>query len=364
MLDIALRHKQGDFALDLAFAAPAGVTALFGHSGAGKTTVVRAVAGLLRPDAGHVVVGDHTLSDSAADVWLPPHRRQVGYVFQDARLFPHLSVRQNLAYGQRFHRRRAQMPALGPVAELLGLSALLDRRPAALSGGETQRVALGRALLANPRLLLMDEPLAALDARRKEDILPYLDRICHDSGIPILYVSHSVAEIARLATTVVIMDAGRLRRVGPVGAVLSDPDLAPTMGLRDAGSVLMAEVLAHEADGLSALRTSGGDLWLPRVDLPVGARLRVRIAARDVILATELPRQLSALNILAGRVEALRDGDGPGVMVQVRMGADRILARVTRRSATVLGLRPGADVHAVIKSVSVARVDVGGVREV
>lgn len=358
-LTVALQHGFPGFALDAAFEAPGGVTVLFGRSGSGKTTVANAVAGLLRPDRGRVVVNGRTLCDTAAGLWLPPHRRRVGYVFQEARLFPHLSVRQNLTYGARFAPRAATGPDLDAVARLLGIAALLDRRPGALSGGEKSRVAIGRALLSKPELLLMDEPLAALDAARKEEILPYLERLRDEVRIPILYVSHSVAEVARLATTVVLLQDGRVGRTGPAAEVLADPAAAHAIGLAEAGAVIEARLVAQEADGLSVLETSAGRLLLPKVAAPLGTRFRVRIHANDVILSREAPQGLSALNILPGIVEAVRFGEGPGALVQIRSGSDLILARLTRRSAAALGLAPGTPCHAILKTVAVGRGDIG-----
>lgn len=358
-LEVDIAHPLAGFELRVAFEAPAGVTALFGQSGAGKTTVINAVAGLLKPQAGRIALSGETLFNAETRVNLPVHRRRLGYVFQDGRLFPHLSVRQNLTYGQRFAPRGSTGPSLEEVADLLGLSTMLDRRPGALSGGEKQRVAFGRALLARPRMLLMDEPLAALDAARKEEILPYLERLRDQSGLPILYVSHSVAEVARLATTVVVLEAGRVARAGPAEQVLSDPAMVRQLGLREAGAVLPAEIARHHDDGLTELTVSGGRLLLPQMDRPEGTRTRIRILAHDVIVADRPPEGLSALNVLPGQVVALREGQGPGVIVQMQCGDDRLLARITRRSAEALQLAPGRSVYAVIKTVSIARTDVG-----
>lgn len=357
-LDVSITHKVGDFALSVAFNAPGGVTALFGQSGAGKTTVVQAVAGLLRPHAGRIKLNDEILFESANGVSLPVWKRRLGYVFQDARLFPHMNVRQNLLYAQRFAARNATGASLDEVAEMLGIAALLDRAPHGLSGGEKQRVAIGRALLSYPRMLLMDEPLASLDGARKSEILPYLERLRDESGVPILYVSHTVGEIARLATTVVVLENGRVAQAGPAEQVLSDPDMVRQIGIREAGAVLPAQVLRHHSDGLSELQTSGGRLLLPRMDGAPGSATRVRILAQDVILSRAAPTGLSALNILPVQVLTLRDGSGPGVVVQMLSGEDRLLARITRRSAEALALQPGDHIHAVIKSVSVARTDV------
>ncbi len=358
-LAVSLRHAFGDFALDVAFSAPAGVTALFGRSGSGKTTVVNAVAGLLRPAEGRIAVGDRVLFDSAAGINLPTHKRRLGYVFQEGRLFPHLSVAQNLTYGARFAPTAPDPAQMARVIEMLGIGPMLARRPAALSGGEKQRVAIGRALLSAPRLLLMDEPLAALDEARKIEIMPYLEQLRDETDIPILYVSHALAEVARLATTIVVLDHGRVRRAGPAEAVLSDPDLVSVFGLREAGSILQARVVRHHADGLSELETSAGRLFLPQVAASVGSSLRVRIFAHDVLVSRHHPKGLSALNILPGTITALHEGKGPGVLVQITSGKERILARLTRRSARALDLHEGADCYAIVKSVSVAQSNVG-----
>ncbi len=344
--------------LDISFDAPIGVTALFGRSGSGKTSIINAVAGLLRPDQGRIAVDGAVLFDSALGVNLPAHRRRIGYVFQDARLFPHLTVRQNLTYGRWFAPKGAG-PSLDQVSNMLGLEALLNRRPAALSGGEKQRVAIGRALLANPRILALDEPLAALDEGRKAEILPYLERMRDSARVPILYVSHQMSEVARLANTVVLIEAGRVTAVGPASDILSDPATAQGLGLRDVGALLPARVAAHEADGLSRLDSAAGPLWLPRVSAHLGAHLRIRVLAQDVMLATQRPEGISALNILPAVVRDLRQGDGPGVLVRLDAGDGVLLARITARSAAALGLVPGAQVFAILKAVSVAQEDVG-----
>ena len=359
-LSVHIAHQFPGFALDLGFEAPAGLTVLFGRSGSGKTTVINAVAGLLRPDSGRIVAGGVVLLDRAGRVNLPPHRRRLGYVFQDARLFPHMNVRQNLGYGRWF------APAGGvgfdEVVDLLGLAPLLPRSVGALSGGEKQRVAIGRALLSDPLMLLMDEPLAALDEARKAEILPYIERLRDQAGVPILYVSHALTEVARLATTLVVIEAGRMLRAGAAADLLADPQLAPALGLREAGALLRATVAGQDADGLTRLHSAGGSLWLPRLDVAIGTALRIRISAQDVILARTRPEGLSALNILTATVTELRMGEGPGALVQLAVGEDRLLARITRRSAEALALYPGAPVFAILKSVAVAQGDVGGQR--
>ena len=357
-LSVRLGHRFPDFELDVAFEAPEGVTALFGRSGSGKTTVVNALAGLLRPRSGRVAVDGRVLLDTEKGLDLPPHRRRVGYVFQDGRLFPHMSVARNLRYGGWFAARRPPRQAFDEILDMLGIEALLDRRPGALSGGEKQRVAIGRALLSGPDLLLMDEPLASLDEARKDEILPYLERLRDRTATPVLYVSHSVPEVARLATTVVTLRDGHVTAAGPAGKVLSDPANVPDLGVREAGSILDATVLAHHPDGLTELEAAGGRLLLPRMAAEPGRRIAVRIHAQDVILSRARPEGLSALNILAGTVAAVRRGEGPGVMVQLDCGGEMLLARLTRRSADALALEPGVPCHAVLKSVAVARGDV------
>ena len=357
-LQITLQHRFAGFALDVAFEAPAGVTALFGRSGSGKTTVINAVAGLLRPDRGRIVVSGETLLDTARGVNLPPHRRRIGYVFQDARLFPHLTVRQNLLYGRWFAPRQ-QGIAEERIVDLLGIAPLMARRPGALSGGEKSRVAIGRAILSNPRLLLLDEPLAALDEARKAEILPYLERLRDELHLPILYVSHAMAEVARLANTVVLIDAGRVTAAGRTAEILADPAAAHGLGLREAGALLTARIAAQDADGLTRLDSAAGSVWLPRVAAPVGTVLRIRILAQDVMLALTRPEGISALNILPATVRDIRQGDGPGALVRLDAGGEVMLARVTRRSATALALAPGVPVFAILKAVSVAQENVG-----
>lgn len=357
-LSVSIRHRLAGFSLDIAFEAPGGVTSLFGRSGAGKTSVINAVAGLMHPDQARIALNGDVLCDTSAGIALPPHQRRIGYVFQEARLFPHLDVRRNLTYGARVSRRPIDTREFGHVVEMLGIGDLLMRRPAGLSGGERQRVAIGRALLAQPRLLLLDEPLAALDEARKAEILPYLERIRDEAGVPMLHVSHSAAEVARLATTVVAMEDGRVLRAGAASEVLGDPALVPT-GVREVGAVLTARVEAHHADGLTELDAGGLRLHLPKIPHPVGTDLRIRIAAHDVILSLNPPEGLSTLNMLPGTVETVRPGDGPGAIVALDTPAGPLLARITKRSVARLGLTPGVRCYALLKSVAIAPEDVG-----
>ncbi len=353
-LSVRLKHDFGGFALDARFEAPPGLTVLFGRSGSGKTSIVNAVAGILKPREGRVVLGGRVLFDSAGGVDVPVPRRRMGYVFQDGRLFPHMSVRSNLLYG----RPRNAMVPFGRMVDLLGIGSILDRRPGGLSGGEKARVAIGRALLREPELVLADEPLAALDTARKEEILPYFERLRDEVSVPILYVTHSASEVARLATWVVALEEGRVAREGEAREVLSDPEVSPA-GAREAGAVLEARVRKHHDDGLTELDAGGVPLFLPRVARPLGASLRVRVAASEVILSKDVPVGLSALNVLPGRVETVRTGAGPGAMVALETPAGRILARVTARSVAALGLRQGLKCHALVKALAVAPGDVG-----
>jgi molybdate transport system ATP-binding protein len=356
VLEVDIEHRLAAFELDIHFRSGRGLTALFGRSGAGKTSIVNAIAGLIRPERGRIVVDKAVLLDTERGIRAPTHRRRVGYVFQEGRLFPHLTVRQNLLFGRWFARGGSPSAHLGDVVELLGIGSLLDRRPGRLSGGEKQRVAIGRALLARPRLLLMDEPLASLDARRKDEILPYLERLRDQANVPIVYVSHSVAEVTRLATTIVLISEGRVRAVGPVQEVMGRADLYPLAGRFEAGAVLAVHVAAHDPRWrLTELAGSFGKLVVPRLDVPIGTALRVRIRARDVILAVNPPAGISALNVLAGQVEKLVPIEEGALEVQLRIGNERLLARVTRRSGEALGLAPGREVFAVIKTVAIDR---------
>jgi molybdate transport system ATP-binding protein len=282
-------------------------------------------------------------------------------VFQEGRLFPHLTVRQNLLYGRWFAPPGERREDLDRVVDLLGIDDLLDRRPGRLSGGEKQRVAIGRALLANPRLLLMDEPLASLDEARKAEILPYIERLRDESQVPIVYVSHSVAEVARLASTIVLLSEGKVAAVGPTPEIMHRLDLFPLTGRAEAGAVIEATVEGHdERFGLTELRSRAG-LWkLPRLDVPAGTRLRLRVRARDVMLARSAPTDLSALNILPGVVADIGTPDGPIVEIRLDCNGEALIARLTRYSVERLGLAPGAPVYALVKSVALDRRSLSG----
>ena len=358
-LSVSLRHALPGFALDATFEAPPGLTVLFGRSGSGKTTVINAVAGLIRPQSGRIVADGRVLFDSESRTCLPPHRRRLGYIFQEGRLFPHLTVQQNLTYGRWFAPRSAPREDMARVVDLLGIGHLLTRRPAQLSGGEKARVAIGRALLAAPAMILADEPLAALDEPRKAEILPYFERLRDEVSVPILYVSHSAAEVARLATTVIVLEDGKVTHQGTAATVLGDPAISPT-GVREVGAVLEARVVTHHADGLTELAAGGLPLLLPRIARAPGDTVRVRIAAHDVILARQRPEGLTAQNVIEGTIAAIRPGTGPGMIVSVDTAAGRILARVTRRGATATGLAEGGSCWVVIKAVAIAPEDISG----
>lgn len=353
MIEVGVRHRFAAFTLDVAFETPSGVTTLFGPSGSGKTTVVNAVAGLLRPDEGRIVVEGEVLFDRARGIDVPVPARRVGYVFQDARLFPHLTVRGNLGFGRWF--RGGALREVERVVEMLGLGGLLARRPGALSGGERQRVAIGRALLSSPRILLLDEPLAALDEARKAEILPWLERLRDEAGMPILHVTHSLAEAARLTTTLVVIADGRVQRAGPLGEVLAG---APVPGLpeAEAGGILSARVLTPAgADGLAELEAAGARLFLPLPGARVGEAVRLRLRSSDLILSLTRPEGLSALNILPARVVAVVPVDAARVRVALVACGVPLAASLTRRSAVELGLREGLDCHVIVKSVALAR---------
>jgi molybdate transport system ATP-binding protein len=367
MLEVDVRRAFPGFSLDLTFSAGSGgITALFGRSGAGKTTVVNMLAGLDRPDDGRIALNGEVLFESASGIDVPPERRRLGYVFQDDRLFPHLSVQRNLVYGQALVPAAERRIDYDRVVELLGLAPLLARRTQRLSGGEKQRVQIGRALLTSPRLLLMDEPLANLDAARRREILPFVESLRDELGMPVVYVSHNMEEIIRLADTVVLLSDGDAVAVGPVEEVMSRLDLRPLTGRYEAGAVLTTTVAGHDAEHqLTRLEFPGGALMVSRLDLDPGTRLRVRVRARDVALAVEPPSGISILNVIAATVTQVGAEEGPQVDVLLDAGEDIgrarsiLWARITRRSAHELGLVPGKRVYALIKAVAIDRHSIG-----
>ena len=365
MLELSVRRVLGTpgpsaragFSLDAELAvAETGIMALFGRSGSGKTSLLNMIAGLLRPDAGRIVVADRVLFDSAAGVDVPPERRRLGYVFQDARLFPHLNVRANLIYGMRRLAVAERRVGLDQVVALLDIESLLERRPARLSGGEKQRVAIGRALLASPGMLLMDEPLASLDAPRKAEILPFIERLHGELAMPIVYVSHAVEEVLRLADAIAVMAEGRVCACGAVDEIASRPDLADT-GLGEVGTVISARIAGHdEAIGITEIETAAGRLRIGRLAAPVGASLRLRLRARDVALSLDAPGRTSVLNVFSGTVAAIEPRAEGIVEVAVEIAPGlRIWSEVTRLALANLALAPGTPVHALIKGVAIEK---------
>jgi molybdate transport system ATP-binding protein len=354
-LTVDIERRLGKFRLKVAFEAGTGITALFGRSGSGKTSVVNAIAGLLRPDRGRIVVGGEPVFDSGAAIDVPTPRRRIGYVFQEGRLFPHFSVGQNLRYAGLF-ARGAPASQFAHVVELLGLRELLERRPGNLSGGEKQRVAIGRALLSSPSLLLLDEPLASLDTHRKSEVLQYVELLRDEIRIPVVYVSHSVEEVVRLADTVVLLSAGEVAATGAAEDVMGRPDLRAAAGTFEGGAVIEAKVVDQQMqDDIATLAFDGGTLSASGLDALIGEPVRVRIRARDVSIALEPPRRISIQNVLAGRIVEIAAGGAGVADVTIAVGAAVLRSRITRRAAEQLGLAPGLEVYALIKAVSLDR---------
>jgi molybdate transport system ATP-binding protein len=360
MIEVEVTQRLGDFTLDAKFAVEARFLALFGPSGSGKTSLINIIAGLTRPQRGRVVIDGNTLLDTGRGVFLPPHRRKLGAVFQEGRLFPHLSVRQNLLYGAWFARARARDASLSRVAQLLGIEDLLNRYPSRLSGGEKQRVAIGRALLAAPNLLLMDEPLASLDDPRKQEIMPYLERLRDEARMPIIYVSHSVFEVARLSDTLVLLSEGKVRAAGPTIELMQRLDLLPAQESGEAGALIEAVVESHDdAYSLTTLASRAGHWKVPRLKIVPGQNVRIQIKAHDVMIARQRPEDMSALNVIAATVEEIGPMNGPGVDIKLNCNGEALVARLTRYSVERLALRVGTPVFAVVKSVSFDRGSLG-----
>ena len=358
-LTVDIERRLGAFRLKAAFEAGDGVTALFGRSGAGKTSVVNAIAGILRPERGRITIEGEPVFDSGRGIDVPTPRRRIGYVFQEGRLFPHLNVRQNLRYAGLFSRATPQSE-FAHVVELLGLKDLLDRRPGNLSGGEKQRVAIGRALLSRPRLLLLDEPLASLDPHRKNEVLQYIELMRDEIKIPIVYVSHAVEEVVRLADTVVLVSAGEVAAIGAAEEVLGRPDLRTSAF--EGGAVIDARVVEQDMQyDLATLAFDGGTLTVTNVDALIGEPVRVRIRARDVSIALERPQRISIQNVLGGRIAAVGDERSGVVDVSIGVGATILRSRITARAARQLGLAPGLAVYALVKAVSLDRRGAGTV---
>jgi molybdate transport system ATP-binding protein len=368
MFRIRARTRRDSFQLDVSIdVATRGVLALFGRSGCGKTTLVNIIAGLLHAEESYIEIDGVVLEDTASRVRVEAERRRIGYVFQDARLFPHLDVARNLVYGLRRARDRQQLMSFDSVVALLGLEQLLARRPHQLSGGERQRVALGRALLSQPRVLLLDEPLASLDAARREEVLPYLERLRDQLAIPMIYVSHQFEEVLRLATHVVLMAEGRSIAQGPLDALSLHSELRSIVGPEAIGAVLTGMVeVADDSTGLAAVRIGENSLNVSLRGVRPGARVRIHLLARDLILATIRPEALSVRNVLRGTIAQLTADDEDTDLVYVDLGGTRVLARVTRAASMALALGVGTPVWVLVKSVSIrghAYVGAGAVQE-
>ena len=357
MFSIRAKKRRDGFTLDVAIEVSSpGVVALFGRSGCGKTTLANIVAGLLRADEAHVEIDGVVLE--GAGRYVPAERRRIGYVFQDARLFPHLDVLANLRYGEKRARRFAssnsQPVSLEKIAPMLALEPLLSRRANQLSGGERQRVALGRALLSQPRLLLLDEPLASLDAARREEVLPYLERLRDELAIPIIYVSHQFEEVLRLATHVVLMERGKVLSQGTLDDLSLHPELRAIVGADAVGAVLRGKVESFDGGtGLTGVRIGNNLLQLNLRGARVGSSVRAQLLARDVILATSRPENLSVRNMLTGTVARIVADDEDSDLVYVDVGGPCVLARVTRAASASLGLRPGLPIWVLVKTVSI-----------
>jgi molybdate transport system ATP-binding protein len=354
MLSVRLKKRRGAFELDVAFECSAsGLVALFGRSGCGKSTTINLLAGLLRPDSGSIRLGDQALYDSAAGIDLAAERRRIGYMFQEPRLFPHLSVLGNLRYGEKRAPPSAHQIQLEEVVELLGLAGLLERRTHHLSGGEKRRVALGRAILSQPRLLLLDEPLAALDVARREELMPYLARLRDRLSIPIVYVSHEFDEVLRLATHVVLLEAGAVVAQGDVASVSRRAELRAIVGPEAIGAVLEGEIETLDAaSGLARMRLGTGHLTIEAEGVRVGQRLRVQLLARELILAVEAPRGLSVRSALEGVVRSIVPDDARSRLVEIDIGGASVIVRVTAAASTELALAVGRGVWVLVKTVS------------
>lgn len=356
MLEVEVEKRLGNFRLDVRTETEGRVVALFGRSGSGKTTLANVIAGLVRPDRGRVVLDGRVLYDDARGIDVPAHRRRVGYVFQEGRLLPHLTVRGNLLYGLRRTPAAERNVSFSRVVELLGIDHVLERRPGDLSGGEKQRVAIGRALLTSPRVLLMDEPLASLDAHRRSEVLQYIELMRDEVGIPIVYVSHSVEEVVRLADTVVLMAAGKVVAVGGVEEIMGRPDLRAAAGTFEGGAVVDAKVVGQDVQyDLATLAFDGGVLTVTNLDALIGEPVRVRIRARDVSIALDPPSRISIQNVLRGKVVEITTARDGIVDVSIAIGGIVLRSRITQRAMEQLALALGGEVYAMIKAVSLDR---------
>ncbi len=350
-LTISAKGRNGAFTVEAQFVAEGGVTALFGHSGAGKTTLLKMIAGTLQPDSGRIAVDNFVLFDAEKGINLPPEKRRIGYVFQDARLFPHMNVRRNLTYA-RWAGKRQSLRNFDEVVTLLGIGHLLDRRPATLSGGERQRVAIGRALLSDPALLLLDEPLSSLDHARRQEILPFIERLREESRVPVVYVSHEIDEVARLADEIVLLSGGRVMASGAAA------DVFPLINANSEGGGVLLEGRVSTYDDcykLAEIDLGGASFQLSDAGLQQDMHVRLRVRARDVSIARKVPEAISIRNLLPVRVTGIEASEGPNAYVSLDFDGRCLGARLTRRSVDDLALRVGDEVVALVKAVSVDR---------
>jgi len=359
VLKVALQKDWPSFELNADFEFQQGILGVWGASGSGKTTLMRMLAGLEAPTGGTLQLNEDVLFSSTEGANVPTHLREVAYVFQDVRLFPHLTVSENILYGPKLAKddRAAQFQDL---MQLFDLEPLLSVYPQTLSGGEAQRVGIARALMCNPKLLLLDEPLASLDQALKDRILPYLDQLKSVSRVPMIYVSHDIREIARLADHLLILKSGQQVAFGTIDEGLSDPKLGPYLGAEALGSLTKWQVASHGEDGITELRSADLRLYVARVTAQVGSTLRVRIPASDVLISSDPVAGLSALNSLPGVVSEIHSGDGPGVILKVNIGEQYILARLTKRAVASLNLSVGQNCFAHVKALGIATRDVAG----
>ena len=360
MLSVNITKAFGSFRLETQFEVEEGsITAIFGKSGAGKTSTINAIAGLTRPDVGVIQIGNTTLFDQNLRINLPIYKRQIGYVFQDDRLFPHMTVRNNLIYGTPKTRDVANSLNLTDITGLLELAPLLERRPRTLSGGEKQRVAIGRALLSNPKLLLMDEPLASIDVQHRFEILPFIQRVREKTGITIIYVTHALEEVIFIADQIILLSEGQVTAQGTVEEIMSRLDLHPMTSRFDAGAVISATYSGYDREfDLGELSFDGGTLRIAGLNAEIGIHLRAHIRARDVSLMLDKPKDTSVLNVFKGELIEIRHEEGPQLDLLINIGTP-LIARITRKSLNDLNLDIGSKVYAMIKAVAIDRRTLG-----
>ena len=360
MLSVNITKAFGSFRLETQFEVEEGsITAIFGKSGAGKTSTINAIAGLTRPDVGVIQIGNTTLFDQNLRINLPIYKRQIGYVFQDDRLFPHMTVRNNLIYGTPKNRDVANSLNLTDITGLLELAPLLERRPRTLSGGEKQRVAIGRALLSNPKLLLMDEPLASIDIQHRFEILPFIQRVREKTGITIIYVTHALEEVIFIADQIILLSEGQVTAQGTVEEIMSRLDLHPMTSRFDAGAVISATYSGYDREfDLGELSFDGGTLRIAGLNAEIGIHLRAHIRARDVSLMLDKPKDTSVLNVFKGELIEIRHEEGPQLDLLINIGTP-LIARITRKSLNDLNLDIGSKVYAMIKAVAIDRKTLG-----